>query len=220
MRLFRVILLFFILATPLHANTIYNLIKIPNLEIYEINTKNKLKYFYASKSFRLGVQKNIVCLNSDKETYDEKLKKMRHNLNKYSRKFLKKINLKYIVMCENLSIPGINTAGMPDNVMKTLVLDIMFDEKYFERVIHHEVFHIIYDQHIELFNKTDWNQLNPINFEYAPCSTCTEKLGLETYKETNGFFTEYSKSTASEDMAEVYSHLIYLSPLELKKIRT
>ena len=123
-------------------------------------------------------------------------------------------------MCENLSISGINTAGMPDNVMKTLVLDIMFDEKYFERVIHHEIFHIIYDQHIELFNKTDWNQLNPINFEYAPCSTCTEKLGLETYKETNGFFTEYSKSTASEDMAEVYSHLIYLSPLELKKIRS
>jgi hypothetical protein len=220
MRLFRVILLFFILATPLNANTIYNLIKIPNLEIYEINTKNKLKYFYASKSFRLGVQKNIVCLNSDKETYDDKFKKINHNLNKYSRKFLKKINLKYIVMCENLSISGINTAGMPDNVMKTLVLDIMFDEKYFERVIHHEVFHIIYDQHIELFNKTDWNQLNPINFEYAPCSTCTEKLGLETYKETNGFFTEYSKSTASEDMAEVYSHLIYLSPLELKKIRS
>jgi len=107
MRLFRVILLFFILATPLNANTIYNLIKIPNLEIYEINTKNKLKYFYASKSFRLGVQKNIVCLNSDKETYDDKFKKISHNLNKYSRKFLKKINLKYIVMCENLSISGI-----------------------------------------------------------------------------------------------------------------
>jgi hypothetical protein len=219
MRLFTVILLFFILATPLNANTIYNLIKIPNLEIYEINTKNKLKYFYTSKSFRLGVQKNIVCLNSDKETYDDKFKKISHNLNKYSKEFLRKINLKYIVMCENLSISGINTAGIPDNVMKTLVLDIIFDQKYFERVIHHEVFHIINDQYIELFNKSDWNKLNPINFEYAQCSTCTEKLGLDTYKTTNGFFTEYSKSTASEDMAEVYSHLIFLNPLELKKIR-
>ena len=219
MRLFRVILLFFILATPLNANTIYNLIKIPNLEIYEINTKNKLKYFYASKSFRLGVQKNIVCLNSDKETYDDKFKKISHNLNKYSRKFLKKINLKYIVMCENLSISGINTAGMPDNVMKTLVIDIMFDEKYFERVIHHEVLHIIYDQHIELFNKTDWNQLNPINFKYALCSTCTEKLGLDTYKDTNGFFTEYSKSTAPDALAEVFSNFIYLDPEKIKNIR-
>ena len=122
-------------------------------------------------------------------------------------------------MCENLSISGINTAGIPDNVMKTLILDIMFDERYFERVIHHEVFHIINDQHLDLFNKKSWNKLNPPNFKYAKCSTCSEKLGLDTYKKTNGFFTEYSKSTASEDMAEVYSHLIYLEPNELNKIR-
>ena len=46
MNLLRAILLLIIFITPLKANTIYNLIKIPNLEIYEINTKNKLKYFY------------------------------------------------------------------------------------------------------------------------------------------------------------------------------
>jgi len=219
MNIFRVILLSFILLSPLEANTIYNLIKIPNLEIYEIKTQNKLKYFYASKSFRLGVQKNIICLNSNKKNYDRKYQIISKNLKKYSEEFLKKINLKYVVMCENLSISGINTAGIPDNVMKTLILDIMFDERYFERVIHHEVFHIINDQHLDLFNKKSWNKLNPPNFKYAKCSTCSEKLGLDTYKKTNGFFTEYSKSTASEDMAEVYSHLIYLEPKELNKIR-
>ena len=219
MNIFRVILLSFILLSPLEANTIYNLIKIPNLEIYEIKTQNKLKYFYASKSFRLGVQKNIICLNSNKKNYDRKYQIISKNLKKYSEEFLKKINLKYVVMCENLSISGINTAGIPDNVMKTLILDIMFDERYFERVIHHEVFHIINDQHLDLFNKKNWNKLNPPNFKYAKCSTCSEKLGLDTYKKTNGFFTEYSKSTASEDMAEVYSHLIYLEPNELNKIR-
>ena len=219
MNIFRVILLSFILLSPLEANTIYNLIKIPNLEIYEIKTQNKLKYFYASKSFRLGVQKNIICLNSNKKNYDRKYQIISKNLKKYSKEFLKKISLKYVVMCENLSISGINTAGIPDNVMKTLILDIMFDERYFERVIHHEVFHIINDQHLDLFNKKSWNKLNPPNFKYAKCSTCSEKLGLDTYKKTNGFFTEYSKSTASEDMAEVYSHLIYLEPKELNKIR-
>jgi len=219
MNIFRVILLSFILLSPLEANTIYNLIKIPNLEIYEIKTQNKLKYFYASKSFRLGVQKNIICLNSNKKNYDRKYQIISKNLKKYSKEFLKKISLKYVVMCENLSISGINTAGIPDNVMKTLILDIMFDERYFERVIHHEVFHIINDQHLDLFNKKNWNKLNPPNFKYAKCSTCSEKLGLDTYKKTNGFFTEYSKSTASEDMAEVYSHLIYLEPKELNKIR-
>ena len=219
MNIFRVILLSFILLSPLEANTIYNLIKIPNLEIYEIKTQNKLKYFYASKSFRLGVQKNIICLNSNKKNYDRKYQIISKNLKRYSRNFLKKINLKYIVMCENLSISGINSAGLPDNVMKTLILDIEFNKKYFERVIHHEIFHIINDQHKNLFNEDDWKKMNSTNFEYAKCSTCSERLGLDTYKKNNGFFTEYSKSTASEDMAEVYSHLIFLDNKKIKEIR-
>ena len=35
-----------------------------------------------------------------------------------------------------------------------------------------------------------------------------KKIGLDTYEKTNGFFTEYSKTIPSEDMAEVFSHLI------------
>ena len=67
MNLLRLILLVFIWITPVYGNSIYNLIKIPNLEIYEINTENRLKYFYAKSSFRLGVQKNIICENSNKK---------------------------------------------------------------------------------------------------------------------------------------------------------
>jgi len=219
MNLIRAILLLIIFICPLNANTIFNLIKIPNLEIYEINTKNKLKYFYAVSSFRLGVQKNIICLNSNKENYNKKYQIISQNLNRYSYNFLKKINLKYIVLCENLSISGINTAGIPDNIMKTLILDIKFNEDYFERVIHHEVFHIIHDQHKKLFNESEWTKFNNSNFKYAKCSTCTEKVGLETYKNTKGFFTEYSKSTASEDMAEVYSHMIFLKKNNINKMR-
>ena len=51
------------------------------------------------------------------------------------------------------------------------------------------------------------------NFKYSECSTCTDKLGLDTYSYTDGFFTEYSQSTASEDMAEVFSHLMTGSEL-------
>ena len=111
-------------------------------------------------------------------------------------------------MCENLSISGINTAGIPDHLMKTLILDLKFNEKYFERVIHHELFHIINDGYKDLFDENEWKKFNDKNFNYAECSTCTKKLGLETYKNTKGFFTEYSKTTPSEDMAEVFSHLI------------
>jgi hypothetical protein len=108
--------------------------------------------------------------------------------------------------------------------MKTLILDIKFNEDYFERVIHHEVFHIINDSFKQLFDEDVWSKFNVKEFEYAECSTCTDKLGLDTYTNTNGFLTEYSRSTASEDMAEVFSHLMIglnldsLDPILEKKI--
>ena len=206
----KILFLFILIFHILHVNAdeIYNLIKIPNLEIYELKTPNKLKYFYAKKPFRLGVQKNIICNNSEKETYDKKFEIIFKNLNRYSTEFLKKINLKYIVMCENLSISGINTAGIPDYIMKTLIIDLKFNEKYFERAIHHELFHIINDGFKDLFDEEEWKKFNDPNFKYADCSTCSKNLGLDTYQNTNGFFTEYSMTIPSEDMAEVYSHLI------------
>ena len=208
MKIFKVILISFFLITSANSNSIYNLIKIPNLEIYELKTPNKLKYFYATKPFRLGIQKNIACSNSNKETYNEKYQIISKNLKRYSKEFLRKINLRYIVMCENLSISGINTAGIADHVMKTLIIDLKFNKKYFERVIHHELFHIINDGFKDLFDEDEWKKFNEPNFKYADCSTCSKKLGLDTYTNTEGFFTEYSMTIPSEDMAEVYSHLI------------
>jgi len=205
---FRYIILFFIVFNSAQANTIYNLIKIPNLEIYNIKTPNKLRYLYAKQPFTIGVDNNINCYDSEKKTIDKKYKVIQKNLSRYNQVFLKKINLKYIVLCEDLSISNINTAGIPDNVMKTLILDIKFNEKYFERVIHHEVFHIINDSFKDIFNESTWSSFNLTDFNYAECSTCTNKLGLETYSNTKGFFSEYSQSTVSEDMAEVFSHLM------------
>ena len=224
MNLIRLIILSLFVFTQTQADTIYNLIKIPNLEIYDIKTPNKLRYLYAKQPFTLGVDNNISCYNSEKKILDQKYKIIQKNLNIYNQNFLKKINLKYIVLCEDLSISKINTAGIPDNIMKTLILDIKFNEDYFERVIHHEVFHIINDSFKDIFNKKIWSSFNNEEFEYAKCSTCTDKLGLDTYTNTKGFFSEYSQSTASEDMAEVFSHLMIgvnlknLDPILEKKI--
>jgi len=210
MILFKAFFLFFILITPLKADTIYDLIKIPNLEIYKIDTKNELRYLYATRPFRLGlnVKKNINCFNSDKKTLDEKYEIVKKNLDRYSLSFLKKINLKYIVLCENLSIAEINTAGVPNNITRTLILDIKFNENHFERAIHHELFHMINNTYKELFDENKWKNFNKKNFEYSECSTCNNNWNLELLNNKSGFFTEYSKSTASEDMAEVFSHLI------------
>ena len=208
MSLIRLIILTLFIFTQTQADTIYNLIKIPNLEIYDIKTPNKLRYLYAKQPFTIGVDNNINCYDSKKEILDQKYQIIQKNLNRYNQKFLKKINLKYIVLCEDLSISRINTAGIPDNIMKTLILDVKFNENYFERVIHHEVFHVINDSFKQLFNEEIWSNFNIKEFKYAKCSTCTDKLGLDTYTDTKGFFSEYSQSTASEDMAEVFSHLM------------
>ena len=211
MILFRAILLFIVLISPLEANTIYNLIKIPNLEIYNIDTKNQLRYLYATKPFMLGAnhKKNINCYNSDKKTLEEKYKIVKKNLDRYSLKFLKKINLKYIVLCEDLSIAEISTAGIPNNTTRTLILNIKFNENHFERAIHHELFHIVNDNYKELFDENIWKNFNKKNFKYSKCSTCNNNWNLELINNTSGFFTEYAKSTASEDMAEIFSHLFF-----------
>ena len=214
MNIIRSFLLLFLLTTQVQANTIYNLIKIPNLDTYETKTQNKLRYLYAKQPFTIGVNNNINCYNSNKKDLDDKYKIVKKNLDRYNHKFLKKINLKYIVLCEDLSISKINTAGIPDHIMKTLILDINFNQNYFERVIHHEVFHVINDSYKNLFDEKVWSDFNDKEFKYAKCSTCTDKLGLDTYTNTMGFFTEYSRSTASEDMAEVFSHLMVGSNLE------
>ena len=224
MSLIRLIILSLFIFTQTEADTIYNLIKIPNLEIYDIKTPNKLRYLYAKQPFTIGVDNNINCYDSKRETLDQKYQIIQKNLNRYDQKFLKKINLKYIVLCEDLSISKINTAGIPDNIMKTLILDVKFNEDYFERVIHHEVFHIINDSFKQLFDEEIWSNFNIKEFKYAKCSTCTDKLGLNTYTNTKGFFSEYSQSTASEDMAEVFSHMMMgvnlknLDPILKKKI--
>ena len=224
MRFVKSFFILVLLCFSAQANTIYELIKIPNLETYNLKNENKLRYLYAKQPFTIGVYNNINCFNSSKEDLDKKYAIIKNNLDRYSKDFLKKINLKYIVLCEDLSISKINTAGIPDHVMKTLILDIKFNEDYFERVIHHEVFHIINDSFKQLFDEDVWSKFNVKEFEYAECSTCTDKLGLDTYTNTNGFLTEYSRSTASEDMAEVFSHLMIglnldrLDPILEKKI--
>ena len=210
MRLFISTIIILISISSTKADTIYNIIKIPNLEIYKIDNSNGLKYLRATKPFQVGIRNdNVTCFNSNIKNIEKKFQLIQKNLNIYQPNFLKKINLKYIVLCENLSVSEIDAAGVPNFKMKTLIIDINFNKKYFERIVHHEVFHIINDSFKDYFNEKEWKSYNPKNFEYAECSTCSDRVNLSTIKKTNGFLTEYSMSTASEDMAEVFSFLVY-----------
>jgi len=206
----RILLILILIAsiTAVKADEIYNLIKIPNLDIYKIDTKNKIRYLIASNNFRIGLDKNITCARTHSNNLNNKFFIIEKNLNIYSPSFLKKNNIRYLVMCENLFISNINTGGIPDTKKRTLIIDINFNPKYFERMIHHEIFHMIQKSNSKHFDEKKWSALNRKDFEYAKCSTCSDRLNLDLYKKTEGFLTEYSKSIPSEDMAEVFSFLM------------
>ena len=209
MKFLKIIVSILIFISSANANTIFYLIKIPNLEIHNSKSVNGLKYLKANKPFNVGIRdNNVSCFNSSNEDIKKKMPIIEKNLNKYSSEFLNKINLKYIVLCENLSVSQIGAAGVPNTKTKTLIIDIKFSEEHFERVLHHEIFHMINDSHKKKFMDEKWKNFNNLEFKYAKCSTCTDKLGLSFLKEYKGFVTEYSMSTPSEDMAEVYSFII------------
>tara|TARA_B100001250_G_scaffold413158_1_gene446390 strand:+ start:671 stop:1399 length:729 start_codon:yes stop_codon:yes gene_type:complete len=205
------ILILFILIfhiSNVNANEIYNLLKIPNLEVYKLKSTNNIRYLNATRNFKIGVNDNITCDKISKKNLNNKFPLIEKNINRYNSKFLNKISLKYVVFCENLKISEINTGGIPDNKKRALILDINFNQKYFERMIHHEIFHMIENSYSQFFDENEFSSFNEVNFEYAECSTCSDRLNLDLYKNTNGFLTEYSKSIPSEDMAEIFSFLM------------
>jgi len=206
----KILILFILLfhISYVNADEIYNLLKIPNLEIYKLKNDNNIRYLNAKGNFKIGVNKNITCDKVNLNNLNSKFPLVEKNINLYNSSFLNKIKLKYIIFCQNLSISEINTGGIPDNKNRSLILDINFNQKYFERMIHHEIFHMIQNTHTKYFNEDKFSSFNQTSFNYSECSTCSDRLNLDLYENTDGFLTEYSKSIPSEDMAEIFSFLM------------
>ena len=54
------------------ADEINYLLKIPNLEIYDLKSQNGLKYLTTKKNFQIGAKNNISCEKLDKENLDNR----------------------------------------------------------------------------------------------------------------------------------------------------
>ena len=107
MKIFKIVLISFFLITSANSNSIYNIIKIPNLKTYDLKSKNGVKYLTTKKSFQIGAKNNISCEKLDKENLDSKFTLIKNNLDLYNQEFLKKINLRFVVLCQNLFISKI-----------------------------------------------------------------------------------------------------------------
>ena len=72
MKFIKIILSILIFISPANANTIFYLIKIPNLEIHSIKSVNGLKYLKAIKPFEVGIRdNNVTCFNSSEEDIEK-----------------------------------------------------------------------------------------------------------------------------------------------------
>ena len=208
MRIFLILTIMIFVSFVAKSDQIYEIIKLPNLETYS-DTKNKIKFLFAKGSVNAGVGiDSINCEKPIEKDLDNKIIISNKNFKRYSVFFLNEINLKYIVFCDKLKISQISANGFANPEMRTIVLNTSTDKKIFNRILHHEIFHIIQHNHKKKFNEKEWNNFNKSNFLYSNCNTCKESSNLKLLKSTNGFFTDYSKYSASEDMAETFSFIM------------
>ena len=129
-----------ILLISFHAKSdqIYELIKIPNLKLYKTDDKG-IRFLIADENFSAGVGVNSVnCEKFEESKIKSKFLITKKNIDLYDVNFLKKVNLKFIILCKNLTISNIPAIGFANPEMKTIILNINSNEKIFQRVIHHE----------------------------------------------------------------------------------
>ena len=201
------LILSFFLIFPTNSDQLYEIIKIPNLKLYKIED-NGLRFLFSEKGFSAGVGiNNVSCSTINENKIKENYNQISKSLNVYEKDFFNKIRLKYVVICENLKISEIPALGFANPKMKTLMFNINTENKYFNRVLHHEIFHFIHFDKEEVFDQVVWKKFNDLDFVYKECSTCSNKVSLEYTDKNKGFLTDYSMSTPYEDMAEVYSFM-------------
>ena len=216
MRLILILIIMIFVSFVAKSDQIYEIIKLPNLEIYN-NSQNKVKFLYAKDNVNAGVGINSVnCEKPIKKDLDNKIIFSDTNFKRYSNFFLDEIKLKYVVFCDNLKVSEISAHGFANPEMKTIILNTSSDKRIFKRILHHEIFHFIHHNHKKKFNEKEWNSLNKSNFLYSNCNSCENSTSLKILKLTNGFFTDYSKYSLSEDMAETFS-VIMTENIKIKK---
>ena len=74
MRILIIIFIFFSYYSSLNANEIFNLIKIPNLEVFNLDSKNKIKYLSLKKVLPSEQLKILLVIKQMKSNLKKNMK--------------------------------------------------------------------------------------------------------------------------------------------------
>ena len=77
----------------------------------------------------------VNCQKLDEDELKKKFQLIKKNTSVYDIEFFKKVNLRFIVFCKNLTISEIPAIGFANPEMKTIILNVNSKEKIFQRVI-------------------------------------------------------------------------------------
>ncbi len=131
-------------------------------------------------------------------------------LRKYPVEFLKK-NLTRVYIVNNLMVDGQPSGGVNCPEKKTIYVDLdnLGDAEvaaWSEETIHHELAHLLADNHPRNISMLSWANLNKPGFKYGNGGTDAIRIGRDGDEITpqylrQGFVEEYSKSDPNEDFA-------------------
>ena len=87
MRYIILIFLLFFNFSYVNADAIYNLIKIPNLEVHKVDNLNGIKYLVSKRGFVIGDKNNIKCNGINSSDLDREFNTIQNNLRDYNSNF-------------------------------------------------------------------------------------------------------------------------------------
>lgn len=186
-------------------------------ELKKIVTDYKIEIVTAAPRFPVKTTYgNINGKSADRKSLESYAGLFASEFNLYPHELVKRLRLKRVVLCTELSFAGQLRDGIPDYEHETLYLDVIrsaFDKHYLRIVIHHEIFHIIdYLDDGKVYQDKRWNYLNPTNFKYGSGGLSAQDLPETSVltKKFPGFLNHYSTTGVEEDKAEVFANLVVI----------
>jgi hypothetical protein len=134
----------------------------------------------------------------------------------YPDTLLKRIKLRRIVLCEDLSFNSTKCFSFTDVEHGTIYMNVLAspDDERIRWTVHHELFHQLdYAGDSQLDPDPAWESLNPIGFRYTGDVERLQADPAEGHREAGirGFVNRYATTSSTEDKAELYA-LLLLDP--------
>ncbi len=139
---------------------------------------------------------------------------LRAELALYPLKLIKKLRIKKIVVCQELTFKEEPIAGLFNPESRIIYMDIR--KNYMDRMtqrcaLHHEIFHIVdYVDDGEMHQDPKWASLNPSDFEYGEedFEVQSDPRPTSTPGSIPGFLTGYSTTAVEEDKAQLFAYMM------------